>query len=352
MNERSGTASQDYVLVPAASIDEKRLLAFDATVRPGRQPADRILASWWRRAAPECAVAAIHGPSEAMVGICGGRPSTWILASRTTPTVAICEWFVDPAHAGKGIGKRMVQHFSAPDRYLYTFVISDAAIANFKRLGWVGPYVAPMLLCPAPGLAALRFGKVRCGIEFQDYVVAGRDVPAPLATALDRIEANRGVRALAHMMRGAQELSWRLSLGAERSYRFSVACRASEPVGYVAVRRTTPGTNRLMDRLRAAIVSDLVAIADDVTVLRALARRAAASAGALGAAVALATTTVAAQRNALTGTGFLSPNFPLLGRLLEPRSPRFMWVPEGPAAHLTADGMALTFADSDADLNL
>jgi hypothetical protein len=42
----------------------------------------------------------------------------------------------------------------------------------------------------------------------------------------------------------------------------------------------------------------------------------------------------------------------LLGTLLASRSPRFMWVPEGPAARLTAEGIALTFADSDADFNL
>jgi hypothetical protein len=42
----------------------------------------------------------------------------------------------------------------------------------------------------------------------------------------------------------------------------------------------------------------------------------------------------------------------LLGTLLASRSPRFMWVPEGPAERLTAEGIALTFADSDADFNL
>jgi hypothetical protein len=67
---------------------------------------------------------------------------------------------------------------------------------------------------------------------------------------------------------------------------------------------------------------------------------------------ALATTTVPAQRKALTAAGFLSPHVPLLGAMLAARSPRFMWVPEGPAAQLTTEGLALTFADSDADFNL
>ena len=89
-----------------------------------------------------------------VAGDCAGGPSTWTFASGSTPSIGICEWFVDPAHFGKGIGKRMVQHFSAPGKFLYTFVISEAAIANFKRLGWVGPHIAPMLARPLPALFA------------------------------------------------------------------------------------------------------------------------------------------------------------------------------------------------------
>jgi hypothetical protein len=350
MSERSAVVAQDYTLVPAASVDADRLLAFDAVVRPQRQPRDRILASWWRSAPPECAIAAIHTPSGEMVGICGGRPSTWIVASRSIPATAICEWFVDPAHFGKGIGKRMVQQFDAPGRFLYTFVISEAAIANFRRLGWIGPYVAPMLVRPLPGL--LASSQRDPGLKLQNYTVTGRDIQAALAAALDRIEETRIASAWAHMRRDGQELSWRLALSNERQYRFTVASRAGEPVGYVAVRRATPGTNRLMDRLRAVLVTDLVAVDDESAVLRSLAHSAAASAGQLGAAAALATTTVPAQQKALTATGFLSPHVPLLGSMLATRSPRFMWVADGPAAELTPDRIALTFADSDADFNL
>ena len=349
MSERNAAAVQDYLLVPAASVDAERLLAFDAVVRPDRRPRDRILTSWWRRATSECATAAIHTPSGTMVGICAGRPSTWSFASGSIPSIGICEWFVDPAHFGKEIGKRMVQHFSTPGKFLYTFVISEVAIANFKRLGWVGPFIAPMLARPLPSVFA--FARRGSEIEFQDYAVRGPDMPAALGEALDRIEGRQVASVRAHMRRDAKELSWRLSLANERQYRFSVASRAGEPLGYVAVRRATPGTNRLIDRLRAALVTDLVAIDDEVAVLRSLANCAVASAGQLGAAAALATTTVPAQQKALTAAGFLSTHVPLLGAMLAARSPRFMWVPEGPAAQLTAEGLALTFADSDADFN-
>jgi hypothetical protein len=351
VSQRSASAMQDYVFVPAASIDAERLLAFDAVVQPERHPRDRILASWWMRATPECAIAAIHTPSGAIVGICAGRPSTWIFPSGSIPSIGICSWFVDPAHFGKGIGKRMVKQFSAPGRFLYTFVISEAAIANFRRLGWVGPYMAPMLARPLPCL--LAFSSWRdAGIELRDYTVNGPDIPTALGAALDRIQGNQAADARAHMRRDAQELSWRLSLSSERQYRFTVASRASEPVGYVAVRRATPETNRLMDLLRAAIVTDLVAVDDEAAVLRSLACSVVASAGHLRAMAALATTTIPAHQKALSAAGFLSSHVPLLGTLLASRSPRFMWVPEGPAARLTAEGIALTFADSDADFNL
>jgi hypothetical protein len=63
VSERSAAVVQDYVFVPAVSVDAERLLAFDAAVQPERQARDRILASWWTRATPECAVAAIHPES-------------------------------------------------------------------------------------------------------------------------------------------------------------------------------------------------------------------------------------------------------------------------------------------------
>jgi len=118
VSERSSAVVQDYVFVPAVSVDAERLLAFDAAVQPERQARDRILASWWTRATPECAVAAIHTESgSAPAGQAPGFPSGPI------PAIAICSWFVDPAQFGKGIGKRMVKQLSAPGRFLYTFGI-------------------------------------------------------------------------------------------------------------------------------------------------------------------------------------------------------------------------------------
>jgi hypothetical protein len=87
-------------------------------------------------------------------------------------------------------------------------------------------------------------------------------------------------------------------------------------------------------------------------VLQALATRAAAVAAKLGAAIVLAVTNQPSLQDALGKAGFLSPKTPLLGHALLHRSPHYMWVPSGPGAHMTAEKMALTFADSDVDLLL
>jgi GNAT superfamily N-acetyltransferase len=352
MNDRS--SANDYVLVPARSIDERRLIDFAASVWPEQRPDYRVISSWWRRAEPSCAVAAVHQPTGAMAGLCGGRPCEWSLADRSLDAIAICDWYVAPGHAGRGLGKRLVQHFEAPDRFLYAFSISDAAIANFKRLGWTGPHRSPLMLLPLPRFAGIALSVLTdgSGLELEERDLAGGEPLGEVGPALDHIEAIRSRDAQAHMRRGARDWSWRLSICDERHYRFCIARRAGEPVGYVVVRRLTPGRSRQLGKVATAIITDLVAPRDDPIVLRALAHRAVAIAGQLRTAIVLVTTSAPAHRTALTKTGFISPAFPMIGRFLGRRSPQFMWVPRGPAAPLRAVDMALTFADVAIDLDL
>jgi GNAT superfamily N-acetyltransferase len=345
---------EGYDFVPARSVEAARLIAFAAAVWPDR-PHDQLVARWWRRADPGCAVAAVHEATGAMAGFCSARPSDWVIEGQTVPTVAICDWYVDPAHAGKGIGKCLVQNFELADQFVYTFSLSDAAIANFKKMGWVGPHRASLLVRPLPTLAKLAAALVgrRAPVEIEDLVIdpAGPALGA-LGGDLDRIEADRASDSGAHMRRGESEWRWRLSVCGERSYHFCLARRAGKPVGYVVVRRLTPGSSRQLGRIPGAMITDLVAVHDDPAVLHALAIRAVAAASGLGAAVVLAATNQQGQQDALAKAGFLSPNSPLLGRALAHRSPKYMWVPKGPGTRVTADTMTLTFADSDVDLLL
>jgi GNAT superfamily N-acetyltransferase len=386
MTETDQMRVAGYDFVPANSIDQARLIAFSAAVWPDR-PADQLVSRWWRRAEPSCATAAVHAATGALAGFCSARPSDWVINRHTVSTVAICDWYVDPAHAGKGLGKYLLRCFETVDKFVFAFSLSDAAVANFKKLGWAGPHRAYLMMLPLPTIAKFRaaiFGG-RTLVELEDWVLESAGLsavpakralvqqqdqvsledsgqcPLPLEEAhalgvlgpqLDRIEGHRLLDATAHMRRGEAEWRWRLSVCGERSYHLCLARRAGEPLGYVAVRRLTPGSSRQLGAIPGAIITDLVAVNDEPAVLRALTTRAATVASQLGAAVVLAVTNGASQREALVSAGFLSPDVPLLGRILTRRSPQYMWVPKGPGTHIAASTIALNFADSDVDLLL
>jgi hypothetical protein len=232
--------------------------------------------------------------------------------------------------------------------------MSEDAIKYLSRLGWVGPYTSSLLALPLPRVARIAHALFRRtpGLTFEDHVVEAGVLPPELGAALDRLERRMASGGPARMRRGSKEWSWRLAVCGERSYRLCVASRSGEPVGYIAVRPVTPGASRVLGKLEAAIVTDLVTADDDATLLRALITRAVSFAGKLGAAVALAATTVADHRRHYTALGFLASSFPVLGRQLQRRAPQFMWLPRGPGAELRADAIALSFSDSDVDLNL
>lgn len=339
-------------LVAAKSIDPEQLMKFADAVWPER-PRERILATWWRRAAPEWAVAAVNRPSGRMVGLCAGRPATWSIGGETHPAVAICDWYVAPDHEGKLLGRRLLRRFETPDRLLYAFSMSEVAAAYLGRLGWVGPHAANLLALPLPRLARFPLALVppRAGLALEEHVIAGGGALGPLAADLDRIEANN-TSARARMRRGGEEWAWRLQVCGERQYHVCLVRRAGAPVGYAVVRQMTPGASRILGRRAGAIITDLVAIDDDMAVLHALARAAIAAAARLQVVVVLAATTLAAHRRALVASGFLSPGLPVVGRFLSRAAPTFMWSPRGPGARLAAKDFMFTFADSDVDLAL
>jgi Acetyltransferase (GNAT) domain len=348
----SGEVSGAYVLVPAKSIDAEQLMSFADAVWPNR-PRERILATWWRRAASEWAVAAIDGKSGRMVGVCAGRPATWTIGGRQHPAVAICDWYVAPDHEGKLLGRRLLRRFETPERLLYAFSMSEVAAAYLGRLGWVGPHAANLLALPLPGVARIPLAllRPRSGLVLEEHAIDGGGTLGALTADLDRIEVNN-TTARAHMRRDAEEWAWRLSVCGEREYHVCLARRAGTPVGYAVVRRMTQGASRILGRRAGAIITDLVAVDNEPAVLRALVRRAVAIAARLQVVVVLVATSVAAHRRALVASGFLSPGLPVAGRFLRRAAPTFMWSPRGPGAGLAAEDFTFTFADSDVDLAL
>jgi hypothetical protein len=351
MRADAAPSASGYDVVPAKFIDQQQLMRFADVVWPER-PRERILACWWRRAEAEWAVAAIDRASGRMVGVCAGRPAQWIIAGAVHPAVAIVDWYVDPKHEGRLLGRRLLRRLAAPGRMLYAFSMSEAAANYLNRLGWLGPHPASLLALPFPRLLRLPLALLRPrGLDLEDHAIAGGGTLGALAADFDRVEADHG-GAHARMRRDADEWAWRLSVCGERQYHVCLARRAGVPVGYVVVRRMTPGASRILGKRAGAIITDLVAVGDDPAVLRALVRRAVAIAARLRVVVLLAAATLAAHRRALVASGFLSPGLSVVGRYLRRAAPTFMWSPRGPGAALNADDFVFTFADSDTDLAL
>src|SRR5579863_7515305 len=164
-----------YALVAANGVDAERLVDFASMVWRERPPYERILDSWWRNAAPDCAAAVVHQSSGAMVGLCAGRPSEWVVAGQLCPAVSICDFFVDPRHEGRLLGRRLLRHFEAPGRLLNALSISDVAAAYLGRMGWLGPYASSLMVMPLPRAAGIfhRLMVRRAGLDLADYTIAG-----------------------------------------------------------------------------------------------------------------------------------------------------------------------------------
>ena len=145
----------EYALLSANDIDAERLVNFASRVWHDRPPYDRILSSWWRRASSDCAFALVHQPTRAMVGLCAGRPSEWIIGGQSHPAVSICDFFIDPHHGGKLLGRRLLRTFEAPGWFVNAISISDVAAAYVRRMGWRGPYASSLMVMPLP-LATLH----------------------------------------------------------------------------------------------------------------------------------------------------------------------------------------------------
>src|SRR6516162_7031909 len=186
MTESNQVRAAGYDFVPAKSIDLAHLNAFSATVWP-ECPADHLVSRWWRRAEPSCAIAAVHEATGAMAGFCSARPSDWVVNRQTVSTVAICDWYVDPAHAGKGLGKCLLRRLETGDKFVFAFSLSDAAVANFKKLGWAGPHRACLMLLPLPTIAKFRAAifASRTAVELEDWVIESAELSAiPVKRAL------------------------------------------------------------------------------------------------------------------------------------------------------------------------
>src|SRR5205807_5811975 len=135
---------------------------------------------------------------------CTGRPSEWIIAGHMHPAVSICDFFVDPRHGGRLLGRRLLRSFEAPGRLLNAFSISDAGSGFATRMGWKGPYDSALMLMPLPGIARVAHSLAfrRSDLDMSNHVLHGAQMPDELGADLDRIEAARAGEATSRMRRG------------------------------------------------------------------------------------------------------------------------------------------------------
>lgn len=339
-------ADSGFALRPIRELDDAAVRDF-AERTWGDDAARRVAEGWWLRSDHAAAIAAVEPASGRIAGMVVGVPSRWpIPGGGTASTISICGWYVAPDFAGKGLGKLLVRSFEPEATALNALSISEAAIRNFSKLGWTGPFRSRLLLLPLPGWRAAP--RAASGLALRTYLVSGGQMPEALAISLDRIEADRPAT---RFRRARTAQSWRshLSVRPDRTYRFGVIERDCVPIGMFASRAGDNQAGRMYRLARLHYLTDVVLNPDDRAALDFLAASIAPTvprhAGAL-----LVCTSRADLAAALGRHGWLGEDSSGIGPRLAEKAPQYMLA--GELAALPGEQAEFTFADSDVDLNI
>lgn len=327
--------------------DLDRALILDFAQRTwGEDVAAEVRSKWWLTSDHADATAAIDRASGAIAGMVVAVPSRWPRdGGREVRTVSICGWYVAPDFAGRGLGKLLVRSFDERAPGQNALSISDAAIRNFGKLGWTGPFRTQLLLLPLP---MLRRAPKAGAMTVRSFTVRGDALDDELAAALDRIEAGRPEDQL-RRRRGAAEWRAHLSVRPTRVQHFHVLSGGGEPVGYFVIRATDAEAGRLYRRARLHYVTDIVLNRrDEAAIDRLVASIAAASPR--GAGALLLCTSDAQFGAAARRLGWLSKASLGIGPRLAAKAPLYML--GGELAALPGGGVQMSFADSDVDFNI
>ena len=333
-----------FQIVPLAEVAAERLLAFAAGVWPDDSSA-HVLAQWWVRTDHAAVRAAIDPVSRAVAGLVVGVPSRWRLPGQgEVPAISICGWYVHPDFAGRGLGKALVNSFDEEVGGYNALSISDAAVRNFARLGWAGPFSTVLRLLVLPILHRRRLPE---GFAVVSQPIVDARLPPALRAALDRIDAEKPADQL-RRHRTAADWEAHFAVRPERRPTMVVLERRRQPVGYVLLRSGDSSAGRVYRLSGLHYCTDIV-LNDRTPEALDAAFRAIAAASAKAPAVLLCTADrVLAQ--AASERGWLDEQALLLGPRLAAKAPRFMLAKA--LADLPAEQVQLTFADSDVDFNI
>lgn len=335
-----------FALRPIREVDRDLVLDFGQRTW-GEHGAEEIQSKWWLTSDHADATAAVDEASGRIAGMVVAVPGLWPLPDGTLArTVSICGWFVAPDFAGRGLGKLLVRSFDDRAPCQNALSISDAAISNFRKLGWSGPYSTRLLLLPFPGWR--RSPEPNDGLALRSYDVRGADLPAELAEALDRIEA---LRPTDQIRRARTAADWRSHLGVRpsRVQHFHVVSRDGEPIGAFVIRATDGEAGSLYRRTRLHYVTDVVLNTRDGESLRFLAESMGPAAPGSAGALLLCTSSEPIA-NAAQASAWLSERSAGIGPRLAAKAPRYML--GGGLAAVSGADVVMTFTDSDVDLNI
>lgn len=241
------------------SADAPELESFSMRLWPRRDPA--VLAQgWWLKASPAQCFAAFSVSNGSIGGICGARAQRVFLRGAPARAVGICDWFVDPATRGSGIGRRLAEAALGGADVGWSSSLSTEAESAFLKLGFspVPAQRMPLFLSPAVIVAARNALRFRSGrsVETRDFS------HATLGSIAAEIEQARALRQDDQFTGGARDLdAWRshLMLVPNRIYRaYILRNRQAELVAFAVSRRLARGGFPRLGPTRLTLIGDLL----------------------------------------------------------------------------------------------
>lgn len=340
----------DFDFAPVSRLDAERIEQFAREIWPGEVDRRNVLESWWMTSGADVATAAVDRASGRIAGLCVGVPSEWDVDGVSVSAVSICNWFVSPAFMGRGLGKALVQSFARRAPYMNAFSVSGAAIENFRKMGWIGPYKSQLLLFTAPGPRSLWWRRPS-EIAIETYPVDGGVLSPKLGDALDLIDRGRPDHRLRRKRRSAD---WQAHLAyfPERRFNIHMVRHHGQMIGYFAIRPADRFAGRIYRRARLHYVTDLVINSDRSEVVRAVLDTIITVPAVRTAGAILLCTSDERLAAVAAASGWWSRQTPIIGHRLDDKAPFYM---KGDGFNSPApDGrnLDLTFFDSDLDMNI
>ncbi|MBA3404350.1 MAG: GNAT family N-acetyltransferase [Gemmatimonadaceae bacterium] len=339
-----------FHFAPISQLEPERIEQFAREVWPGEGDRKNVLESWWMTTSADVATAAVETATGRIAGLCVGVPSEWDIDRKTVSAASICNWYVSPEFMGRGVGKKLVRSFTERAPYMNAFSVSAAAIKNFLKLGWSGPFRSMLLLLPLPLLSGALW-RPQPGLSVATFRTRGTTIPPALSAMLDQIDCERPSGTLRRRRRSSD---WRRHLAyfPDRVFDIHIVCRDSHPIGYFALRRADRYAGRIYRLARLSYVSDMAINDLRPDAVRFMLGAIAAAPAVRSAGAVLLCTTDAQIAEEAVRSGWLSEKSPLIGSRLEEKAPLYMKGDGFKDGGLANRDLQLTFFDSDVDLNV